>query len=313
VKDPGAPRWRGQSHRLEVWYATATDAATGTGLWIHDELVAPSAAEAYRHGWIAGFPPDSAPWVQRFGPEPAARPAAGDVAWQSGGDVTTAPGRLVGSAGEASWDLAVGSSERPIWTMTRTMWEREALPSAHVVVAPRASIRGHVVGTGGSLDFEGIGAVSHIYGHGNAQRWGWLHADLDDDTTIELVAAVGRRPALRRLRPIGFVQLRRRGHPDWPANPMLAAPLFRSSLRSPTWTVRGAVGRQRLSVTVGQPEDRCVRLDYTDPDGAAALCTNTERADVVVRLDVLTPRGWRTDAEWSLRGTAHSELGTRAG
>ena len=43
-----APRWRGQQGRLEVWYATATDTETGTGIWVHGETVArtPGASEA---------------------------------------------------------------------------------------------------------------------------------------------------------------------------------------------------------------------------------------------------------------------------
>ena len=38
----GPPRWRGQAGRLEVWYLTATDPRTGTGLWLHHEVVAPT-------------------------------------------------------------------------------------------------------------------------------------------------------------------------------------------------------------------------------------------------------------------------------
>jgi hypothetical protein len=311
MTEAGTPRWRGQHHRLEVWYASATDAATRTGLWVHHELVAPSEGDPYSHGWIAGFPVDASPWVSRFGPEPTTQRGAGDTAWLRGAHVTSGPGHLDGRTDDAGWDLAVTTDEKPIWTMTKSMWNREALPSAHVVVAPRATVRGRVTHNDTALDFDGLGNVSHIYGHGNAQRWGWLHADLDDDTTLELISAVGRRPAMRRIPPIAFVQLRRRGEADWPANPLLTAPLFRTSLRSPTWKVRGVVGRHRLTVTVNQPNDRCVALDYKDPDGAMAVCANTERADVDVRLDVFSGR-WRTDAEWSLRGTAHSELGTRA-
>jgi hypothetical protein len=70
------------------------------------------------------------------------------------------------------------------------------------------------------------------------------------------------------------------------------------------------VGRTRLTVDVDQPKDRCIVLDYTDPNGDGAICTNTERADVAVTLDRWKGR-WITEAEWSLEGTAHSELGTR--
>jgi hypothetical protein len=217
---------------------------------------------------------------------------------------------LKGTAGEFSWDLTYRSDEPPIWTLPRTMWEREALPSAQVVVAPRATFRGRLTQGNDSIAIDGLGNVAHIYGHGNAQRWAWLHADLDDETAIEIVSAVSRRPGMRRIPPLSFIQLRRRGHDDWPRNPLLAAPLFRARLTPPTWRIRGVIGARRLTVTVTQPADRCVSLDYADPDGAAAVCTNTERADVDVVLEKLNGR-WRIDRQWSLHGKAHAELGTR--
>ena len=72
----GLPRWRGQRHRLEVWYATFTDAATGDGYWLHHEVVAPTDPDArpYAHGWLSVFPADGAaePTTTRFGPAPPA-------------------------------------------------------------------------------------------------------------------------------------------------------------------------------------------------------------------------------------------------
>jgi len=224
--------------------------------------------------------------------------------------VSTGPERLTGTAGEFAWDLRWSSEQLPIWTLSKAMWQREALPSAQVVVAPRATFRGTITESGRATDFDGIGNIAHIYGHGNAQRWSWLHADLDDDTTLEVIVAVSRRPGMRRIPPLPFVQLRRRGEPDWPRNSLVAAPLFRARLASPTWRVRGVVGSHRLTVTVNQPDERCIILDYTDPDGAQAICTNSEIADVDVVLEAFRGR-WRVEQEWSLRGTAHAELGTR--
>jgi hypothetical protein len=308
--DPAAPRWRGQRGRLEVWYASATDRATGDGVWIHHERVAPTEGDPYCHGWIARYPAGGAPSVARFGPDPAGPPDRGG-GWLQDKNVSTGPERLTGTAGTFTWDLKWTGEEPPMWTLPQAMWERELLPSAHVVVAPRATFRGTITESGHATDFDGIGNIAHIYGHGNAQRWSWLHADLDDDTTLEVIVAVSRRPGMRRIPPLPFVQLRRRGQPDWPRNSLLTAPLFRARLASPTWRVRGMVGSQRLTVTVSQPDERCVRLDYTDPDGAHAVCTNTEIADVDVVLAAFHGR-WRVEQEWSLRGTAHAELGTRA-
>ncbi|HVT21710.1 MAG TPA: hypothetical protein VHE57_10015, partial [Mycobacteriales bacterium] len=230
--------------------------------------------------------------------------------WFTSASASVGPGRFRGTGAAASaWDIEWRTAQRPIWTLPRRMWERELLPSAHVVLAPKAAASGTVAVAGRGLSLDGTGAVAHIYGHGNAQRWGWLHADLDEDTTIEIVAAVARRPGMRALPPLAFVQLRRGGE-DWPGDPLLTAPLFRTRLSSASWRVRGIVGRTRLTVQVRQPEQRCVRLDYADPNGDPAVCTNTERADVDVKLDKWRGR-WITEAEWSVEGTAHSELGTR--
>ena len=49
--------------KIVRWYASATDAATDAGLWVHHELVSPTDGDAYSHGWIAGFPRDASPWV----------------------------------------------------------------------------------------------------------------------------------------------------------------------------------------------------------------------------------------------------------
>jgi hypothetical protein len=303
----GAPRWRGQRGRLEVWYATATDRATGTGVWVHHERISPTDGEPYAHGWAALFPVGASPVVERFGPEPYGEPD--DGWWFTSASASVGPGWFRGTAAAASWDVAWTGGERPMWTLPRRVWQKELLPSAHVVLAPKAAMTGVIEVAGRRLELDGLGAVSHIYGHGNAHRWGWLHADLDDETSLEIVSAVARRPGMRGLPPLAFVQLRRDGR-DWPHDPLLAAPLFRTRLSSSTWRVRGVVGRSRLTVTVNQPDERCVMLDYTDPNGDGAVCTNSERADVDVTVDRWKGR-WITEAEWSVEGTAHSELGTR--
>jgi hypothetical protein len=300
-RDPGAPRWRGQAGRTEVWYATFTDPATSAGVWIHAELVAPAAGgPAFGHGWSAVFPPDGPPVVTRFGPGPV---RVGDDPWFHAAGCTVSPSRLIGP----TWILTYEDDSPPLYTFPKWAWEREALPAAQVVPAPAARFSGEVDG----LAIDGArGAVAHIYGHGNAQRWGWLHADLGDGDVLEIVSAVSRRPGLRRLPPFALVQLRRNGE-DWPREPLAAAPLFRTRLGLPTWTVRGVVGRTRLHVEVTIPAASALAVDYADPDGAPAVCTNSERADAHITVDRLEGRRWERQAEWTLTATAHAEIGHR--
>jgi hypothetical protein len=254
---------------------------------------------AYAHGWATWFPADGPPHTERFGPEPAA-PAAGPT-WLKVADARIAHAELAGHAGSLAWDLNWTDRGAPLWTFPRPAWERELLPGAQVVLAPTAAFTG-ALNTGDIAHrVEGWrGAVAHIYGHGNARRWGWIHADLGDGDVLEVVTAVSRRAGLRRLPPLAFVRFRIGGK-DWPAG-ILPSLRVRTTLGLRQWRLDGRIGRRRVLIRVKQPAERCVSLGYTDPDGAAAVCTNTEQADIHVQLG---------DRRWSVIGTGHTEVGLR--
>jgi hypothetical protein len=288
-----------------VHYLTGTDVATGAGLWLHHEIVAPTSGDAYGHGWVAQFPAGgAAPTCERFGPTPLG-PRDGEH-WFRAGDVAMTATSARGRAGGVGWDLHWEPGAEPLWTFPRWVWRRQALPAAQVVPIPSTRLTGTV----GATSYDGAAAVAHIYGHGNAQRWVWLHADLGGGDVLEIVAATARRPALRNLPRLPMLQLRIDGR-DWPRDPLAAAPLFRARVEGNAFRIRGVVGPRRLHVQVTLPPDRCVVLGYTDPDGATATCTNTERADATVALDRHSGSGWKPDRRWVLDGTAHAEIGTR--
>lgn len=296
-RSAAAPRWRGQAGRLEVWYATLSDPRTRAGLWVHCETVAPPRGAAYGHGWITWFPPDGPPRTERFGPEPT-RPAPGPDWFHTAG-VRAADGLLDGRAGELAWDLSWTDATRPLWTFPRLAWERELLPGAQVVLAPTAVFTGSLNVGDAAAPVEGWrGGVAHIYGHANAKRWGWIHADLGGGDVLEVVTAVSHKPGLNRLAPLAFVRFRLDGK-DWPASP-LPSLRMRTTLRPEHWQLQGRIGGRTVLIRVDQPPARCVSLGYIDPDGAAAVCTNTEQADVYVEID---------DRRWSVLG--HAEVGLR--
>jgi hypothetical protein len=303
-------RWRGAPGRLEVHYLTATDDATGTALWLHHEVVAPVDGDAYGHGWLATFPIDGAPSYERWGPNTVS-PVTGDLLYRCS-DVELTRTRAVGKAGDRSWDLSIDEAQqRPLWTFPRWVWRRQVLPAAQVLPAPAARITGTV----DDQSYAATAGLAHIYRHCNAHRWGWLHCPLGEgplggDDVLEVVAAVGRRPGLRMLPPLPLLQLRVDGE-DWPGDALAVAPLFRARIDDSSFRITGIVGRRRLRVDVELPPDRCVVLGYTDPDGATATCTNTERADARITLDRLGPRGWTRERSWELTGTAHAEIGRR--
>ncbi|GAA5173138.1 hypothetical protein GCM10023321_74080 [Pseudonocardia eucalypti] len=304
-------RWRGQPGRLEVWYSTFTDPATGTGVWLHHELVAPADGGLPRvHGWTAVYPPGEAPVHERFGPiHGPMRP--GPEAF-SAGNVAVRPGELRGAAGELSWKLTERGGGKPLYTLPAWAWRRELLPSAHLVTAPGATFDGVLRYAGRELVItDAPGASARIYGHGNALRWAWLHADLGDGEVLEVVTAVSKRPVLRALKPLTFLRLRHAGA-DWPAGDQLVNSFrYRSGIDLPSWWVSGRVGDRRIRVRVHQPPEATLALDYTDPDGEAAVCRNCECADATVLLERRVTGDWRTERRWRLDGTAHAEVGGR--
>ena len=293
--------------RLEVWYDTVTDPVSGTGFWLHHELVSPTDRSApYAHGWAAAFPPGEPPLMRRFGPHP---PAPGPRF--ACGDVRSNTARREGSAGAARWSLTHTQTSAPLYPFGRLVWDRHLLPAAQYLPFPTERYSGTVAFGDRIWELrDAPGGAARIRGHGNAAHWGWLHADLGGGDVLEIVAAVARRPGIDRLRPLPAVRLRVGGL-DWPRAPLLAAPRFRADLGLPEWTVRGRIGARRLRVRVTQPKASSVSVAYRDPDGASATCVNCEVADAEVLLERRSQGTWSTERQWSLQATAHAEIGTR--
>ncbi|WP_436501720.1 hypothetical protein [Actinokineospora sp. HUAS TT18] len=308
MDDLMASRWRGQRGRLEVWYTTFTDPATGIGVWLHHELIAPTDGRpAYAHGWATVFPIAGEPIFGRFGPTDWLPVDGVDFLADS---VRVTAGNLSGQASGIAWDLQSSTDGgSPLFTFPRWVWRRELLPAAQVVPVPNATYRGTVRYGDQELRITAApGCTARIYGHGNARRWAWLHADLGNGDVLEVVAAVSTRPGLRRLRPLPLVRLRLDGV-DYPSGgTLLAARRIYSDIGQPTWRVWGRIGRHQLDVIVTQPPDRTVAVPYTNPDGSRAICHNSERADADIT--------WRSSdgtllRRWHLKGNAHAEVGNQ--
>ncbi|MHB8263215.1 MAG: hypothetical protein ACYDGY_05645 [Acidimicrobiales bacterium] len=331
-------KWRQQRGRVEAWYATISDPGSHSGFWVHTELISPPSATStpFMHGWAALFRKGKLPIMERYGPvQIDSIDSAGSVQGKGGSadpfslagssspsssaipsvsGTTMSPSRLSGTLQQLQWDLALDneSAASPLFTFPAWAWSRELLPGAQVVPVPSASVSGKIYleGTPFELSGDARGNLAHIYSHSNSKKWGWLHAELGGGNVLEIVSAVPTRPGLSALPPFTLLQLRL-GGTDWPRDSMLAAPLFKSSLGLPHWSVNGTVGHWRIKVNVTIPGTEALAVAYQDPDGSPATCTNCEVADAEITLERKSASGWEVTGRWMLDGCAHAEIGDR--
>ena len=293
-------RWQGAPGRLEVWYTTLQDAATGTGLWLHHELLAPPDGSGARaHGWAAVFAPGRAPLLSRFGP----RDWRGDTDGFRAGEVTWTDRIHSGRAGDLAWDLTRRPGGVPLHPFPRRAWGSRHFPGAQVVVDPAARYSGTVRVGDRVLDLtEAPGADARIRARSNPQRWGWLHAPLGDGDVCEVVTAVPR--GLPRVPPLTVLRCRLAGT-DWPRAALLGVAGLRARLGRDGWEVAGRVGARTVRIAVRLPEVETAEVGYVDPDGARLLCRTSLLADARVQLS----RRGRVERSWTMLGTAHAEVG----
>ena len=206
--DLAARRWDGRPGRLEVWYDTLTDPATGTGVWLHHELVAPTPVPerpAYSHGWIAVFPPDG----PRCGSGSAPARWATDPWFTCGEDVRSEPGRRSGRTASLSWDLTVADGGDAALHLPRRHVAPGAPPGRPDPPAPTATYRGTVTAGGRTLVLDGArGGRPASTATATPNGGGGSMPTSGTATCSRWWPPPPRRRGLDRLRPLPFVRLR---------------------------------------------------------------------------------------------------------
>ena len=301
MRSAATPRWRGKAGRLEVWYATLSDPATRAGLWVHCETVAPLGAAwslRPRLGHLVCTRRSTPHRAVRSRAHPARdRPLVFDAEGVRVGDR-----KLSGRAGSLAWDLSWNDTGAPLWTFPRGAWDRELLPGAQVVLAPTADFTGSLTIDDSRPRASRGGAAASPTSTGTATP----NAGAGSTPTSATATCARRSPLSRtsrgcagwpRWRSFGSASTERIG-PQ--AHCRRCGCGRRSACSTGSWRDASAVAE--VLIRIDQPPDRCVSLQYTDPDGGRAVCTNTEQADIHIEID---------ERRWSVLGTGHAEVGLR--
>lgn len=304
--------WDGRGGWHEVWYATATDPETGTGLWFRYTLhVPPDPGEADAALWAFVFDPQDGPVFAAKRTYPIADVSIGGGSIVAFPDGRLAEGSLMGRLTDdhertLAWDLSFEPASEAHGPMSPAL--ARVAPSCYD--NPNLDVRasGTVAVDGRELRLEAVPmGQSHIRGKGHAGAWAWMHLHVADGFVVEGLQARPHTPFGDRL----------------PARPLMLAVLDGASCRFglrgssgriafPRWHMVGEKGDLRVAVTAECPPERLVQVTYHDPDGAEVFCANSEVADAVVEVSRRgVGGGWRVIEAHELARRAHMEFGAR--
>jgi hypothetical protein len=309
-------QWDGTPGHYEVYYLSATDPATGIGLWIRYTMVAPHHHAATCSLWFMAMDPAGDVHVGRKVSFPIDQLVAeADPFRLMVGDSELSDRGMAGGFEDVSWELRWEPS-RPYEHVHPLL--RRARVAKTVLVLPHAdlSIDGTVSFGGRELALSGArGGQAHLWGSKHANRWAWVHCnDFAGDTGAFVDAVSVFVPRLGREIGPSTPVVGRFLDEDFIANGPLAVVRAPSRFALTSWAFEAVAGKRRIVCEVDAPRPSLVGVTYDDPDGDLAYCYNSEAASM--RVSVFD-KAWHGRFPWLLRetleapGRAHFEYGQR--
>jgi hypothetical protein len=300
----------------ESFYLRACDPAARRGVWIRHTVHKRPGVEPQASLWFVLFDPEAGPpyAVKQTHPAPALSSGGGD--W-----IRIADARLSGSAASgsaeaqdrsASWDLAIDSSEPPLFHLPRD-WMYSAPVPRTKTLSPRPVARfgGRVAAGGREVDLDGwAGMIGHNWGAQHAERWIWMHGLAFDGAAADgawIDAAIGRIKLGPWTTPwigngevaIGGERYRLGGLERTRGTKIDESPNgCRFILPGAGATVRGEVGADRAEF---------VAWIYSDPDGGRHDTANCSAAAMTLKVE----RDGAAPVTLTTGGGAVYELGMR--
>jgi hypothetical protein len=290
----------GVGGRYESWFVSARDPAGPRALWVRHTRTWPPEPRSDAGGGGAEGRESVGLWCTLFEPEPN---AVKQTLSAFPPDALAGPRGFRGAARAgghaAEWELALAGEEPPLRLLRPALLYRTRLPRTKTEAPlPDGIVTGRLTFDGRRVEIAGWRAtVGHNWGAEHAERWVWLHADLEDGW-LELVLA--RIRLGRTLTP-------------WLGGGALSLGLHRLAVGGPGRRARVAAAPGRLDARVGgvraavdAPLEHTVAFGYGDPAGGPGReVLHAAAATFRVRVE----RRGRPPLE--LAGTGAYELGSR--
>ena len=320
-----ALRWDGKPGHYEVYYLSATDPASGVGLWIRYTMVAPlpdTGQKATCSLWLMAMDPAGGDHGligrKRSWPVEELHTRAQPFELRIAESALTDRG-MAGGFDDVRWDLQWEPAPRA-YEHVHPMLQRAKLART-VLVLPHAdlAVSGNVSFDGRDLGLSGArGGQAHLWGSKHANRWAWVHCndfrslegepregDFIDGVSV-FVPRFGREigpntPVVGRF-----------GGSDFASTGPLQVSRNPSHFALTSWQLEARDGSRKVVATVDAPRDTLVGVTYHDPDGDLAYCYNSEVASSRVQVwDRERGAGWRLSDTLVAPGRTHFEYAQR--
>lgn len=322
--DTNALVWDGEPGHYEVYYLSATDGASGCGLWIRYTMLAPlpeSGLPASCSLWLMATDPREGVLARKATLPIDALDDRADPFELAIGEATLTDRGARGTIEDCAWQLEWTPTDRPYEHVHPIL--RRARVAKTVLTLPHADleVRGTVTLGERRLELSDCrGGQAHLWGSKHALRWAWAHANdlrgLDGSPRpgdfLDGVSVVVARWG-RDVGPSSPV-VGRFGGRDFVATSPIRVLRAASTFALTSWRFEASDGERRVVGQVDAARAAMVGVTYTDPDGEHAYCYNSECASMrlwVYERDGADPSGWSLTDTLVADGRAHFEYAQR--
>src|SRR5205085_1424661 len=196
--NPNALQWDGGAGHYEVYYLSATDRATGCGLWIRYTMVAPEAGagEPTCSLWFMAMDPERREVLGRKSSWPASALSSVPEPFELRiDDALLTDAGMAGEFEDVSWDLRWTSHLPPAEPVHPLLRRARLAKTVLVVPHPDLELEGSVSFPGRELRLAGArGGQAHLWGSKHASRWAWTHCNDVDADREQLVGVTYHDP-----------------------------------------------------------------------------------------------------------------------
>lgn len=317
-------QWDGAPGHYEVYYLSATDPASGIGLWIRYTMRAPlpGKGDGECSLWCMAMDADGDLRIGRKTSFPLDRLVAeADPFRLTIGDAVLTDSGMRGAFDDVAWDLSWTPNARgyehvhPFLRRAKIAKTILTLPHADVVVSGTVTLGDR------TLQIDGMrGGQAHLWGSKHATRWTWAHCNdftgLDGDPRpgdfLDGVSVFVPRFG-REIGPSTPLVARLLGE-DFSSTSPLKVTRTPSRFGLTSWHFEARDGARRIVGEVDAPRESLVGVTYHDPDGDEAYCYNSEVASMRIVIwdrSRSTKGGWAVADTLQSRGRAHFEYAQR--